>query len=215
MQLAEKINARRSDHWLYGERQPFFTGDLDGNPICLVEMPVGAPGTIMIMEEMIACGARTFMGLGWAGSLQPDSPVGSFIIPTTCISEEGTTAHYLGPGKKLVANLKADPILAEALDNAAQKAGVSTRTGPQWTTDAPYRELRDKVRTFREAGILGVDMETSAMYALARFRGVRVCNLLVISDVLGSEWQPGFGTDLLQAANEIAQEVVLESIFTS
>ena len=167
----------------------------------------------MIMEEMIACGARTFMGLGWAGSLQPDLPVGSFIIPTTCISEEGTSAHYLGHGKKPVANLKADQILAQALESAAKKAGVSTRPGPQWTTDAPYRERRDKVRSFRQAGILGVDMETSAMYALARFRGVRVCNLLVISDVLGSEWQLGFGTDLLQAANEIAQEVVLESIF--
>lgn len=58
-------------------------------------------------------------------------------------------------------------------------------------------------------------METSAMYALASFRGVRVCNLLVVSDVLDTKWQPGSSTVVLKRANEIAQRVVLRSIFAS
>ncbi len=174
-------------------------------------MPVGAPGTVMILEELIACGAKSFIGLGWAGSLQPEASVGSFFIPTSCISEEGTSAHYLDHNT----DLRADPNLAAALEIASRDEGVLIRKGPQWTTDAPYRELRDKVRSFREAGVLGVDMETSAMYALASFRGIKVCNLLVVSDVLDTEWQPGFGTAALKAANEIAQRVVLRSIFAS
>jgi uridine phosphorylase len=209
--MAERIGARRSENWLYGERQPFFTGELEGKALSLVEMPVGAPGTVMIMEELIACGAKSFIGLGWAGSLQSDATVGSFFIPTSCISEEGTSAHYLIPD----ADLRADPKLAVALEIASSEEGVPIRKGPQWTTDAPYRELREKVKSFRDAGVLGVDMETSAMYALASFRGIRVCNLLVVSDVLDKEWQPGFGTVALKSANEIAQRVVLRSVFAS
>jgi uridine phosphorylase len=208
-QLAQSIDARRSEHWLYGERQSFFHGQVDGQPLCLVELPVGAPGTIMIMEEMIAAGANTFVGLGWAGSLQPDLQLGSFIIPTSCISEEGTSAHYFDN----LPDLQANQILVDALVSGADSEGVPIRKGPQWTTDAPYRELRNKVQKYREAGVLGVDMETSAMYALAKFRGVRVCNLLVISDVLGTEWSPGFGAEPMKIANKIAQSIVLRSIF--
>jgi hypothetical protein len=47
-------------------------------------------------------------------------------------------------------------------------------------------------------------METSAMYALGRFRGVRVCNLLVISDELWQAWRPAFRTPELHAADELA-----------
>jgi len=208
-QLAQRIDAHRSEHWPYGERQSFFHGQVDGQPVCLVELPVGAPGTIMIMEEMIASGAKTFIGLGWAGSLQLNLPIGSFIIPTSCISEEGTSAHYFDE----LPDLKADPVLVDALENGARGEGVSIRKGAQWTTDAPYRELRSKVNKYREEGVLGVDVETSAMYALARFRGVRVCNLLVISDVLDAELKPGFGTEPMKVANKIAQRIVLRSIF--
>ncbi|MGB3712981.1 MAG: nucleoside phosphorylase [Candidatus Promineifilaceae bacterium] len=210
-QMATRIGARRSENWLYGERQPFFTGELEGKALSLVEMPVGAPGTVMIMEELIACGAKSFIGLGWAGSLQPEASIGSFFIPTSCISEEGTSAHYLDHDT----DLRADPNLAEALEIASSDEGVLIRKGPQWTTDAPYRELREKVKLYREVGVLGVDMETLAMYALASFRGIKVCNLLVVSDVLDREWQLGFGTTALKRANEIAQRVVLRSIFAS
>jgi uridine phosphorylase len=206
-----QIGARRSKNWLYGERQPFFTGELGGKALSLVEMPVGAPGRVMIMEELIACGAKNFIGLGWAGSLQPEAAVGSFFIPTSRISEEGTSAHYLIPD----ADLRPDPKLVQALEIASCQESVLIRKGPQWTTGAPSRELREKVMSFREAGVLGVDMETSAMYALASFRGIKVCNLLVVSDVLDTEWQPGFGTVVLKSANEVAQRVELRSIFSS
>lgn len=208
-EMAAAIEAKKSEHWLYGQRQVFFRGQLEGRPISLVELPVGAPGTVMIMEEMIAAGASTFIGVGWAGSLQPEFSLGSFIIPTSCVSEEGTSAHYFNP----LPDLEADLTLAQALESAAVDRGQQVRSGAQWTTDAPYRELRSSVKKYRELGVLGVDMETSAMYALARFRRVRVCNLLVVSDVLDSEWRPGFGTETMKASNRLAQKVVFDSIF--
>ena len=190
---------------LSGDRHPFFKGQVDGLDVSLAHLPVGAPGTVMMMEEMIACGARTIIGLGWAGSLQPTAPIGSFLIPTSCISEEGTSAHYLDGD----VSLTPDEVLVQALETAARDEGAQVTKGPLWTTDAPYRELRSKVQAYRSQGVLGVDMETSAMYALGLFRRVSVCNLLVVSDELGDEWRPAFGTPQLRAANEKAKRAVL------
>jgi len=80
------------------------------------------------------------------------------------------------------------------------------------TTDAPYRELISKIEAYGRQGVLGVDMETSAMYALGQVRYVDVCNLLVVSDELSHEWRPAFGqTELLQALQR-AQRVVLRCL---
>ncbi len=206
--LAELTQAQLSQHWFYGERNPLFHGEYAGKPISLVQLPVGAPGTVMMMEELIACGARTILGLGWAGSLQYEAPIASLIIPTSCLSEEGTSLHYF----EEEVNLAPDPGLVALLVQSARLEGVTALAGPLWTTDAPYRELRYKVNEYQRQGILGVDMETSAMYALGMFRKIRVCNMLVVSDQLAEEWDDAFGTERLQAANRLAQQIILRAL---
>jgi len=206
--LAEVAGAQSAQHWLYGEQYPLYRGEVAGNPVSFAQMPVGAPGTVMIMEEMIACGARVFLGLGLAGSLQPEAPIGTLLIPTHCIREEGTSAHYLdlevtvGPSERLV----------RLLLKACKEEGLKVLAGPHWTTDAPYRELVSKIKAFREQGVLGVDMETSAMYAVGQVRGVEVCNLLVVSDELWREWQLAFGSPELREAMKGAERAVLRAL---
>lgn len=207
-ELANAIGAGPAAHWLYNDRNLLYTGQVEEQPVCFLQAPVGAPGTILMMEEMIACGARTFIGLGWAGSLQPSAPIGAMLIPTQCIREEGTSFHYIGAKEKAEPN----PGLAALLLGEAQAASHLAFSGPHWTTDAPYRELVSKIEAYRERGVLGVDMETSAMYALGSFRGVRVCNLLVVSDELWREWNPAFGTQELIAATQLAAQVVLSCL---
>ncbi|MCK5429213.1 MAG: hypothetical protein KAI94_07065, partial [Anaerolineales bacterium] len=68
------------------------------------------------------------------------------------------------------------------------------------------------IDAYGEQGVLGVDMETSAMYALGNYRKVRVANLLVVSDELRDQWRPAFGTNELLEATEKAQEVVAQAI---
>jgi uridine phosphorylase len=206
--MAESVGAQPCPHWMYSDRQPFFTGEVAGQRVSFALTPVGAAGTIMMMEEMIACGARRLIGLGWAGSLQPNAPVGTFLIPTTCVREEGTSFHYLPAD----AVFGADSQLADRLESSARAHGAEVQRGPHWTIDAPYRELRSKIEAYRQQGILGVDMETSAMYALGQYRGVAVCNLLVVSDELWDEWNPAWRTPPLTAANELAEAVVLAAL---
>jgi uridine phosphorylase len=130
--------------------------------------------------------------------------LGSLLIPTSCVSEEGTSPHYIKDDERI----RPDAKLVASLEAAAGNIGRRVFKGPQWTTDAPYRELIAKIEAYRKQGVLGVDMETSAMYALGQFRGVRVCNLLVVSDELWSEWNPAFGTEGLQAATKRAEAVI-------
>ena len=117
--LASQAGGITPEHWFHRESLAFFTGELHGKRVSFAQMPVGAAGTIMFMEEMIACGAHTFIGLGWAGSLQMDAPVGSFFVPTSCLSEEGTSAHYLDPST----SVEPDPALAVLLQQAAEAQG--------------------------------------------------------------------------------------------
>jgi purine-nucleoside phosphorylase len=39
--------------------------------------------------------------------------------------------------------------------------------GASWTTDAPFRETAEAIQAARENGILAVEMEAAALYALA------------------------------------------------
>lgn len=203
--LADAVGARTPPHWFYNEGLLFYTGHVQGQRVSFAQAPVGAPGTVMMMEEMIACGARVFLGLGWAGSLQPSISVGTLLIPTGCVREEGTSFHYLdgeavvAPSERLVGLLKA----------SARSEGVEVVCGSFWTTDAPYRELVGKIESFGRQSVLGVDMESSAMYALGQFRGVDVCNLLVVSDELSREWRPAFRSPELREATERAQRLIL------
>jgi len=181
--LAEAIGAELSKHWMYRERHPLYTGEVAGRRVTLAHVPVGAPGTVMMMEEMVAAGARAFWGLGAGGSLQEDAPVGTCIIPTSAVSEE--------PGTPLIPA----PQLVTIAMESCQAEGLAALNGRVWTTDAPYRETHAKIRAYQQQGVLVVDMETSAMYALGEVRGVAVCNLLVVSDELWRAWRfggPGF-----------------------
>lgn len=205
--LADAVGAQPSPHWLW-ERYQFYTGAIQDQRVCFAEAPIGAPGTVAMMEVMIACGTRTFLGLGWAGSLRQSAPVGTMLIPTGCIREEGTSPHYLGSEVTVSPNER----LVELLRSVAQAEGANVMCGVQWTIDAPYRELLSKIESYRQQGAWGVDMETSAMYALGRFRGVRVCNLLVVSDELWQEWRPAFGSLELREATELAQRIILRCL---
>lgn len=153
-------------------------------------------------------GARAFLGLGLAGSLQPHAPVGTWLIPTSCVREEGTPGHYvsadvpIGPSARSV----------QAVAAASRAEGVEPLTGPLWTTDAPYRELKSKIEAHRQQGVLGVDMETSAVYALGQFRGVDVCNLLVVSDELWDQWRPAFGQPILSESVRRAERAILRCL---
>lgn len=181
-------------------------GKIGERPVTLRKLGIGAPAAISVLEEMIALGVRDLLVIGTGGSLQPALPIGSFVVPTGAIREEGTSFHYVPAG----AELAPDATLAQALAEAVVAQGGVVTFGPVWTTDAPYRELRSKVAAYGAMGALAVEMEASALFALAQFRGVRLALLLAISDELFHEWRPGFHSAELRAAKKLMTQAALQ-----
>jgi len=204
--LAERAGAALAENWPWVKRHPFYTGQVGERVVSFAQVGIGAPATVAGMEEMIACGAQTFIGLGWAGSLQPSAPIGSALIPISCVRDDGTTPHYCQDDRLLVP----DPDLADRLYETAKEVGLPCQRGPHWTTDAPYRELLSTIEAHRAGGVLGVDMETAAMYALGVFRRVAVCNLLVVSDEVWHAWRSAAYTSTIREATLQAEGVVFE-----
>ena len=150
---------------------------------------VGAPMAAMTLEKLIALGGKRFIVYGWCGSLHQDLKVGDILLPTWATSEEGTSAHY--PTERQPA--ASDPLRLQLASHLGEDLHLKTTSGPVWTTDAPYRETRQKVTSFQEQGILGVEMEFAALAAVAAFRGVELAAALLVSDELWREqWTPGF-----------------------
>ena len=151
---------------------------------------------------MVVLGARRVILLGWAGGLQSSLTPGDILLPDQAVSEEGTSGHY-SEEKRPKASLR----LLQELGQAMKEENFSFRQGAVWTTDAPYRETVDKVGAFQSQGVLGVDMETSALFTVGAFRGIETAALLIVSDDLsGMTWRHGFRDPrFIQARKKIVQ----------
>ena len=154
---------------------------------------LGAPHAVMVLEQLIARGAREVVFLGWCGSISPDLRAGHILVPDRAFSDEGTSAHYLLEDQENPDRVHhASQTLSRKLEAALAGAGLAFTRGSVWTTDALFRETQEKVDHFSAQGAVAVEMELSALFAVARFRAVEVCGLLVVSDeVFDGKWHSG------------------------
>jgi len=105
------------------------------------------------------------------------------------ISEEGTSPLYIPNEDRFAPSAR----LSARLVSTLEKEGVHPRTATCWTTDAFFRETPAKARRFREEGASVVDMEASALFAVAACRGIELASVFVVSDELfDGKWKPGF-----------------------
>jgi len=163
---------------------------------------VGAPMAAMTLEKLIALGCRQVMVWGWCGALVPTLRVGDLLLPTAGMSDEGTSRHY--PSR---CENGGDLIWRQQLQIHLRAAGWRCREGAIWSTDAPYRETRARVDDYVARGALGVEMECTALSAVASFRGIKLIALLIVSDELwGPVWSPGFQRrDFKQKSRAVAE----------
>jgi len=150
---------------------------------------VGAPVTALVIDELVARGVERFLLAGWAGVLAPEVEAGDVVVADRALRDEGTSHHYLPPAR----DVEPAETVVDALIAACEAGGRTYHVGPTWTVDAPYRETVSEVRHHREAGVLTVEMEAAAAFAVARHRGVEAGAAFVPSDrVTPDGWAPGF-----------------------
>ncbi|MGO8874845.1 MAG: nucleoside phosphorylase [Acidimicrobiales bacterium] len=156
-----------------------------GRPLAFFQPGLGAPLSVAFLEEAIEGGCRTIVACGGCGALAADLALGHVVVVSSALRDEGTSFHYLAPSR----TVEADPAVVARLEAFLEDRGVPHATGMTWTTDAFYRETRAKVARRRQEGCITVEMEASALIAVARFRAIRFGQLLYAGDSLaGEDW---------------------------
>jgi uridine phosphorylase len=160
-----------------------------GTNIGLFALGVGAPLAAGLFEELIALGATKFLCCGGAGVLV-DKELGCLIVPNEGVRDEGTSFHYLEPSRTVKMNRHQLLDLEQVLDDMK----IEYIVGKTWTTDAFYRETRDKIKHRLCEGCITVEMEFTALLAVSKFRKVEFSSILYCGDDLsrdvwnGREW---------------------------
>ena len=145
---------------------------------------IGSPHAVTVFEELIALGGKLFISIGTAGGLQQE---GIFLCEKA-IRDEGTSSHYEAHEKYAYP----DKILTDNLEKSLKYKGLNFKRSTSWTIDAPYRETKAEIKQYKEEGVATVDMEASALFAVARLRKVKIASAFIVSDVLGEKWEPKF-----------------------
>lgn len=150
----------------YGENRLGFSNVYGGSQVSIVA------------HRFAAMGTDKFIQTGYFGGLSNQVKPGDIFIVTGAYMEDGISHWYL-PGQKFV---EADGQLVEASIRYCEERGYTYVTGPIITTGTFMMETAEIVEGWSEAGYLGVDMETSATFAIAKSFGKRAIGLLNLTD---------------------------------
>jgi uridine phosphorylase len=169
--------------------QNFFTED-GGVPIykvnyrdenvALYMSKVGAPAVAMQMEEAYVMGLRKLVVMGSCGTLDSSIEFGDLIIPTSGIRDEGTSYHYFPAWQEI----ETCPLVIDVIRGELEKRNCSYVCGKTWTTDGLYRETVQKTQLRKKQGCIVVEMEYTAMQAVANYRGMKFGQILYSEDNL-------------------------------
>jgi uridine phosphorylase len=164
--------------------------DLDGIEIGVVGMAVGAPFAVLVAEQLAASGAELVISITSAGQIAPLPTVPCFVLIERALRDEGTSAHYMPPGRWSHLDVGLQTRLTGAFDHLP----APVLTGASWTTDAPYRETGAAIEAAERAGTVCVEMEAAGLYAYASARQHRVVCFAHVTNTMataGDDFEKG------------------------
>jgi DeoD family purine-nucleoside phosphorylase len=161
------LNQRRG-LWGYTGRAP------DGEPVTVQSTGMGGPSAAIVVEELIALGARTLVRVGTCGALVPGLELGQLLAAREAVAADGASRALGADGR-----VPADAGLLAALIAAGAREAVVV------STDLFYDPRPDAASAW--SGADAVEMEAAAVLQVARRRGVRAACLLAVSDLLHGE----------------------------
>lgn len=185
----EKIARYFDDPVLIADSREFvtYTGTLDGVKVSVTSTGIGGPSASIALEELVKCGARTFVRIGTCGGMQKEIKSGDIVIATGAIRMEGTTKEYAPIEFPAVPDLT----VVNALVRAAEKSGCTWHAGVVQSKDAFYGqhnpelmpvsyELENKWEAWLRMGALASEMESAALFIVGAFLRVRVGALFLV-----------------------------------
>ena len=164
-----------------------YTGYLDGVKVSVTSTGIGGPSASIAMEELVNCGADTFVRIGTCGGMDLDVCGGDAVIATGAVRMEGTSKEYAPIEFPAVADIE----VVNALMSASRRLGYKTHVGIVQCKDAFYGqhcpekmpvsyELENKWEAWMRLGVKASEMESAALFVVASHLKVRVGSVFVV-----------------------------------
>ena len=185
----EKIAAYLDDAVMVADSREFvtYTGTLAGEKVSVTSTGIGGPSAAIALEELVHCGADTFVRVGTCGGMQLDVKSGDLIIASGAIRMEGTSREYVPVEYPAVA----DHEVLYSLIEAAEYLELPHHIGVVQCKDSFYGQhepenkpsgyaLSDKWDAWVKCGALGSEMESAALMIVASALRVRMGTVLLV-----------------------------------
>ncbi len=167
-----------------------YTGYLDGEKVSVTSTGIGGPSASIALEELVLCGADTFIRVGTCGGIELDVKGGDIVIATGAVRMEGTSREYAPIEYPAVADFD----VVSALVQASKKLEQTYHVGVVQCKDAFYGqhepermpvsyELLNKWEAWKRMGCKASEMESAALFIAASHLRVRCgSNFLVVGN---------------------------------
>lgn len=167
-----------------------FTGTYQGHEVSVMGSGMGIPSISLYAYELIhTFGATRLIRVGSCGSLQRSIGLYEIIVAQGACTDSNFLAQYSIPGTYApIASYR----LLDALTQEAEKQGVRTHVGNIFSADAFYNVDKTSIDRWARMGVLGTEMESAGLYAVAAHAGVEALGVFTVSDNLytGEETTP-------------------------
>ena len=174
------------------EQREFVTykGEIEGKNVCVTSTGIGCPSAAIVVEELANCGVHTFIRVGTTGAIQEDIELGDVIIAEATVRDDGTTKEYTGEEYPAIANSDVVKALLKSAEEVKEERGMNFHVGIVRTNDAFYGapDFRGIVERYQRLGVLSFEMECSAVFTVARLRGLKAGAVLgVVGNIATGE----------------------------
>ena len=164
-----------------------YTGTVDGIKVSVCSTGIGGPSAAIAMEELVNCGADTFIRVGTCGGMQQQVLSGDLVIATGAVRMEGTGQEYAPLEYPAVSDFE----VLKALEEAAGKLSMRRHIGVVHCKNAFYGQhnpellpqssiLLQKWDAYMKMGCLASEMESAALFIVSNYRKVRCGTVLLV-----------------------------------
>ncbi len=174
----------------------------DGQPLTVQSTGMGGPSAAIVMQELIALGARRAIRVGTCGALDGGLRLGELVVAGEALAADGTS-RMLGANDRV----GADDELTAALERAAARKAATIVS-----TDLFYDPDREREYAWRAAGVVAVEMEAATLFAIGARADVPVGCVLTVSDLIEEDRRTRIDDEALLVAAIAMGRVALESL---
>ena len=185
----EKIAAYLDNAHLVAANREFvtFTGKLNGESVSVTSTGIGGPSAAIAMEELVKLGAHTFIRVGTCGAIDASLNPGDLVLPTGAIRKDGTGNEYVPVEFPAVPNYEVLTALKQACDKLCLKShmGIVECKDSYYGQHEPERMpiatvLKQKWETWKAAGAIASEMESSTLFLVSSILRVRCATVLLL-----------------------------------